>query len=62
MEPRQLITAKQMDTMTPAERAEAVDVGTVHNLEELPVEFRNRIVAKAKSLEGRLDDRSVPSQ
>jgi hypothetical protein len=48
--------------MTPAERAEAVDVGTVHNLEELPVEFRNRIVAKAKSLEGRLDDRSVPSQ
>ncbi len=47
---RRIITAAEMDRMTPAQRAEAVRAGVVHNLDELDPEFRRRVEARARQL------------
>jgi hypothetical protein len=45
-----LVTAEQMDTMTPNERAELVRSRIITDLNELSPEFRERTIAKAKRI------------
>lgn len=45
-----LVTAEQLDTMTPNERAELLRSRTVTDLSELSPEFRERTIAKAKRI------------
>jgi hypothetical protein len=45
-----LVTAEQMDKMTPNERAELLRARTVTNLADLSPEFRERTIAKAKQI------------
>jgi hypothetical protein len=42
-----IITAAEMDRMTPEERAAAVCKGTILNRDELPKDFRRRIEERA---------------
>lgn len=51
---KQLITAEEMDSMTPDQRAAAVDAGWIGDIDELPEPFRARVMAKAKAIEERL--------
>lgn len=46
----ELITAAQLDAMTPNERMAAFDQRIVTDLDELPEAFRNRVVATADRL------------
>lgn len=48
-EPR-VITAAEFDEMTPNERAECVRDGLVTDWDDVPTEFRERVVATAKRL------------
>ena len=50
-EPRRVITAAEFDKMTPNERAACFAEGIVTNWDEVPEEFRERVVATAKRLE-----------
>ena len=54
MPERRIITAADMDLMTPADRAAAVEAGTVTSLDDLPNAVRIRIEAKAADLRQRL--------
>ena len=54
MPERRIITAADMDLMTPTDRAAAVEAGTVTNLDDLPNAVRIRIEAKAAELRKRL--------
>ena len=54
MPEQRIITAAEMDLMTPADRAAAVEAGTVTSLEDLPNAVRVRIEAKAAELRQRL--------
>jgi hypothetical protein len=47
---RELLTAAQLDAMTPNERQAAFNDRIVTNLDDLPTEFRNRVVATAERL------------
>ncbi len=47
---RPVITADEMDRMSPEERAAAVRAGTILSLDELPENFRNRIIERARVL------------
>jgi hypothetical protein len=55
-----VITPDEMDQMTPDERAAAVRAGTVLSLDELPEEFRQRVVDRAHILSQRI--RSNPKK
>ena len=47
---RKVITAADMDAMTPQERADAVDSATVHNWDDIDPDFREEILATARQL------------
>ena len=47
---RKVITATDMDAMTPQERADAVDAGTVRNWADVDPVFREEILATARQL------------
>jgi hypothetical protein len=46
----ELLTAAQLDAMTPNERMAAFEQRVVNDLDGLPEEFRNRVVATAERL------------
>jgi len=56
--PRRIITAAEMDGMTPQERADAVNAGIVRNLDDLDPAFRERVEARARGLAESLDTES----
>ena len=47
---RKIITAAEMDRMTPQERADAVDASIIRDLNEVSDSFRAEIMATAKML------------
>ena len=47
---RKVITAADMDAMTPQERADAVDAGTVRNWDDVDPDLREEILATARQL------------
>lgn len=47
---RKTLSADQLDAMTPDQRAAAFDERIVHDLDELPGEFRNRIMEIGRRL------------
>ena len=47
---RKVITAADMDAMTPQERADAVDAGTMRNWDDVDPDFREEILATARQL------------
>ena len=49
-----MITADEMDKMTPNQRAAAVVAGTITDLETLPPAFRERVERKAQEWNDRL--------
>ena len=54
MQERRVITPDEMDRMSPSERAEAVQAGELHSLDDLPEPFRRRVVDRAAAIEARL--------
>ncbi len=54
MAERHVITAEEMDLMSPEERDSAVRGGELHSLDELPDELRNRVIGRAATIESRL--------
>ncbi len=55
--PRKIITAAEMDKMTPQERADAVDSATIRSWDDVPEPFRSEVLATAKELGERLRNR-----
>jgi hypothetical protein len=53
-----VITAAEMDTMTPQQRADAVDASIVRNWADVTPEFRDRVFARAKQLADELNARA----
>ena len=49
-EKRRIITAAEMDRMTPQERADAVDAAIIRDLSDVSDSFRAEIMATAKML------------
>ena len=47
---RKVITATDMDAMTPQERADVVDAATVRNWDDVDPDFREEILATARQL------------
>jgi hypothetical protein len=45
-----IVTAHELDQMTPDERAAAFDERIVRNLDDLPSEFRDRVEARGRQL------------
>lgn len=56
-EERKIITAAEMDKMTPQQRADAVDAATVTSWDDVPEPFRSHVLAEAKELGARLRSR-----
>lgn len=52
-----VITAEEFDKMTPNERAAAVRAGIVTDWNEVPSEFRERVIATAKRIAAERADR-----
>jgi hypothetical protein len=55
--PRKIITAAEMDKMTPQQRADAVDSATIRSWDDVPEPFRSEVLATAKELGERLRSR-----
>ena len=55
--PRKIITAAEMDKMTPQQRADAVDSATIRSWDDVPEPFRSEVLATAKELGERLRNR-----
>jgi hypothetical protein len=53
-----LLTAAELDQLSPDERALAVQSGIVTELDELPADFRQRVTATAERLAEQLQPRS----
>ena len=53
-ERRRLITAADMDRMSPQERADAIDASLVTNWDDVPEPFRSEVLATARDLGRRL--------
>ena len=49
-----IISAAEMDKMTPQERADAVDAGTLRSWDEVPEPFRSEVLETAKRLSAEL--------
>jgi hypothetical protein len=49
-EPLEIITAAEMDKMTPQQRADAVDASIVHRWDEVDPAFRQRVEQRAAEL------------
>ena len=45
-----IVTAEELDQMTPDERAAAFDAAIVRSFDELPSEFRARVEARGRQL------------
>jgi hypothetical protein len=54
MAERHVITAEEMDLMSPEERDSAIRGGELHSLDELPDELRSRVIGRAATIEARL--------
>jgi hypothetical protein len=52
-----VITAEEFDKMTPNERAAAVRAGIVTDWNEVPPEFRERVITTAKRIAAERADR-----
>ncbi len=50
-----VLTAEELDAMTPDERAQAFNERIVTNLDELPAEFRDRVIETGQRLTNRRD-------
>jgi hypothetical protein len=48
--PRKLISAAEMDKMTPQERADAVQAGRVKSWDDVPEPFKSEVLATATAL------------
>lgn len=53
-EERKIITAAEMDKMTPQERADAIDARSVRSWDEVPQEFKESVFARARELGAQL--------
>ena len=51
-----VITASEMDKMTPRERADAVDAAIRRDWDEVDPDFRDRALAEARKLNAQLRD------
>jgi hypothetical protein len=51
-----IITAAEMDTMTPQERADAVDAAVRRSWDQVDPTFRDRALAEARELNAQLRD------
>ena len=51
-----VITASEMDKMTPQERADAVDAAVRRSWDEVDPDFRDRALAEARKLNAQLRD------
>ena len=51
---RKVVSAAEMDKMTPQERADAVDAGILHDWNEVEPSFRRRVEERAQQLAARL--------
>ncbi len=51
--PKRIITAAEMDGMTPQERADAIDAGIVRSWDDVDPEFRERVTARAEEVRSR---------
>ena len=51
---RRIVTAAEMDRMTPLERAAAVDASIVRDWDQVPPEFRRKVEETAKWLSATL--------
>jgi hypothetical protein len=49
-EPLEIITAAEMDKMTPQQRADVVDASIVHRWDEVDLAFRRRVEQRAAEL------------
>ena len=49
-----IVTATQMDAMTPQQRADAVDAGVVYEWSDVDIAFRARVENRARELARRL--------
>jgi hypothetical protein len=50
MAEKRIITAADMDKMTPQERADAVDASIIRSWDDVDPAFRERVLARAKEL------------
>ena len=51
---RRIITADEMDKMTPQERADAIDAGIIRSWDEVDPAFREQILTRAPEIASRL--------
>ena len=56
MEERRVITAAEMDLMTPQERADAVDAATCTTWDEVPDPFRSKVLAEIDEMAKRREN------
>lgn len=59
MADREVITADDLDRMTPDQRAAAVRASIVTDWDQVPAEFRARVEATAATLAGQVDRRTA---
>lgn len=57
MQERKLITAAEMDRMTPQQRADAVLAATCRTWDDVPEPFRSKFLAETDELAKRLERR-----
>lgn len=50
---QRIVTAAEMDKMTPQERADAVDAGVIRSWDEVDHDFRERLLARAPEIAAR---------
>ena len=51
---QRIVTAAEMDKMTPQERADAIDAGVIRSWDEVDDEFRARLLARVPEVAARL--------
>ena len=49
-DPRKIVSATEMDTMSPQDRAAAVESGVLHDWNEVEPDFRRVVEAKAQQI------------
>jgi hypothetical protein len=48
MDPATFVSAAEMDSMTPQERADVVDAGVARSWDDVPEPFKSRVLANAR--------------
>lgn len=51
---RRIVTAAEMDKMTPQERADVIDAGVIRSWDEVDDDFRSRLLARVPEVAARL--------